>query len=126
MPPTVEEAWSASVTTSPGDPRPRIVQVSRDAASQEQFIAELAAVNRRATYRVVPVLVVGMEGIQLGDEVRVVTPGGKQASAGHVTDIRDGLAKIRYGPGGGISEVPVERLEVVSRWVRFPRAGEAR
>jgi len=126
MSPTIEEPWSATVKTLPGEPRPRIVTVSKDAGSLQQYVTDLAAANPRATYRVVPVLVVGMEGIQLGDEVRVVTPGGKQASAGHVTDIRDGLAKIRYGPGGGISEVPVERLEVVSRWVRFPRAGEAR
>ncbi len=67
-----------------------------------------------------------MEGVQPGDEVRVVTPQGKQASTGYVTEIRDGLAKVRYGTAGGTAEVPVERLEVVSRWVRFPRAGEAR
>lgn len=80
--------------------------------------------NPRAAYRVVPVMVVGMDGVQVGDEVRVVTSQGKQASTGYVTEIRDGLAKVRYGTGGGAAEVPVERLEVVSRWVKFPRAGE--
>ena len=126
MPPTVEEAWSAVVKTLPGEPRPRVVTVSKDAGSLQQYVTDLAAANPRATYRIVPVLVVGMDGVQPGDEVRVVTPQGKQASTGYVTEIRDGLAKVRYGAGGGTAEVPVERLEVVSRWVRFPRAGEAR
>jgi hypothetical protein len=126
MSPTIEEPWSATVKTLPGEPRPRVVTVSKDAGSLHQFVTDLAAANPRATYRVVPVLVVGMEGVQVGDEVRVVTPQGKQASTGYVTEIRDGLAKVRYGTAGGTAEVPVERLEVVSRWVRFPRAGEAR
>lgn len=126
MSPTIEEAWSAVVKTQPGEPRPRVVTVSKDAGSLQQYVTDLAAANPRATYRIVPVLVVGMEGVQLGDEVRVVTSQGKQASTGHVLDLRDGIAKVRYGNGGGTAEVPVERLEVVSRWVRFPRAGEAR
>ena len=126
MSPTIEELWSATVKTLPGEPRPRIVTVSKDAGSLQQYVTDLAAANPRATYRVIPVMVVGMDGVQMGDEVRVVTSQGKQASTGYVTEIRDGLAKVRYGTAGGTAEVPVERLEVVSRWVRFPRAGEAR
>ena len=126
MSPTIEEAWAATVKTLPGEPRPRIVTVSKDAGSLRQYVTDLAAANPRATYRIVPVLVVGMDGVQVGDEVRVVTSQGKQASTSYVTEIRDGLVKVRYGTAGGTAEVPVERLEVVSRWVRFPRAGEAR
>ncbi len=128
MSPTVEEAWFAVVKTQPGEPRPRVVTVSKDAGSLQQYVTDLAgiALIAGAAYRVVPVLVVGMDGVQVGDEVRVVTSQGKQASTGYVTEIRDGLAKVRYGTAGGTAEVPVERLEVVSRWVRFPRAGEAR
>lgn len=121
MSPTVEEAWFAVVKTQPGEPRPRVVTVSKDAGSLHQYVTDLAAANPRATYRVVPVLVVGMEGVQPGDEVRIVTPQGKQASTGHVLDLRDGIAKVRYGNGGGTSEVPVQHLEVMSRWVNYPR-----
>lgn len=123
MPPTVEEAWVASIKSLPGEPRPRIVQVSKDAASQAQFIADLARVSKKATYAVVPVMVVGMAGIQRGDEVRVVTATARQTATGYVTDIRNGLAKVRYGSGGGTVEIPVEHLEVVSRWVKFQRPG---
>lgn len=121
MPPTIEEAWAATVKTVPGEPRPRVVTVSKDAGSLRQYVTDLAAANPRADYRVVPVMVVGMEGVQVGDEVRVVTSQGKQASTGYVTEIRDGLAKVRYGSGGGTVEIPAEHLEVVSRWVKFQR-----
>lgn len=122
----LEEAWVASVKSLPGESRPRLVQVSKDAASQAQFVEDLARVNKKATYAVVPVMVVGMNGIQRGDEVRVVTPTARQTSTGYVTDIRNGLAKVRYGSGGGTVEIPAEHLEVVSRWVKFQRPREAR
>lgn len=121
MPPTVEEAWSAVVKTQPGEPRPRVVTVSKDAGSLQQYVTDLAAANPRATYRIVPVLVVGMDGVQVGDEVRVVTETARQTATGHVMDIREGLAKVRYGASGGTVEIPAEHLEVVSRWVKFRR-----
>lgn len=117
----LEEAWVASIKVLPGEPRPKIVQVSKDAASQAQFIADLARVSKKATYAVVPVMVVGMDGIQRGDEVRVVTETARQTATGHVMDIREGLAKVRYGASGGTVEIPAEHLEVVSRWVKFRR-----
>lgn len=45
MPPTVEEAWSAVVKTLPGEPRPRVVTVSKDAGSLHQYVTDLAAAS---------------------------------------------------------------------------------
>ena len=66
-------------------------------------------------------MVVGMDGVQRGDEVRVVTETARQTATGYVTDLRGGIAMVRYGAGGGTVEVPAEHLEVVSRWVKFRR-----
>lgn len=116
----LEEAWFATIKRSAGAARPQIVNVSKDDESLKQHAADLGRVNSRATYAVVPVMVVGMDGIQMGDRVRVVTEKVRQESTGYVIEIRNGIAKVRYGTGGGTADVPVKNLRVVSRWVRFP------
>ena len=117
----LEEAWVASIKVLPGEPRAKIVSVSKDAPGLQQHIAELAQVSKKAVYSVVPVMVVGMDGVQRGDEVRVVTETARQTATGYVTDLRGGIAMVRYGAGGGTVEIPAEHLEVVSRWVKFRR-----
>jgi hypothetical protein len=116
----VEEPWQAALETPRGAGTPRYLQVSRDGDSLKELIETLADLSPKNVYAVVPVLVVGTDGIRIGDGVRVVTPSGPQRTVGYVMEVNANTATVRFDDGQTLAGLPITALKVVSRRIAFP------